>query len=140
MNEKTLEDLPSALLRNCETIKEVSEQFQLAASALAAKAAQMQRERSRRPRRRAVPNPPAPVAGLLHGFARELAAKVNAIDALLTPDQRERLRAVAPGFVHAVLANEADVVKLVQVLLGGSPEAAAFCITFCLPLLEQRFA
>jgi hypothetical protein len=127
-------DLPSELVQTSEMIQAFNVQFQQAIDALQNATARVQRKRARRPK------PPAPIAGMLHGFAREVAAKVNAIAALLSPEERERLRAAAPGFVRGVLANDPDVVRLVQVVLGGSPGAAAFCISYYLPILEQRFA
>jgi len=124
-----------------EMIRAFNEQFQQAIDAMQAATERLQRERAQpKAPRRAAPNSPAPVAAMLHGYARELAAKVNAIAALLSPDERERLRAVAPGFVRGVLANDPDVVRLVQVVLTGSPGAAAFCITYYLPIIEQKFA
>jgi hypothetical protein len=138
-NAKALVEL---LKSNNETIKVFREQFQLAIAALQTAAARIQHERAQRKisRHREAPKQPAPVAGLLHGFARQLDAKVKAIDQLLTPDQRERLRVIAPGFVRGVLANDPDVMRLVQVVLGGSAGAAAVCIGCYLPTIEQRFA
>lgn len=138
MNEKSIVEQ----LQLTETMKAMDAQMKLVIDALQAKAAQLQRERTRPvpSRRHAETKPVAPIATQLHGFAQQLDAKVRAIASLLTPEQRDKLRAIAPGFVHAALANDADVVQLVQILLGGSPEAAAFCIAFYLPLLEQRFA
>ena len=96
-------------------------------------------ERAPRPERTKI-EPPPPVAALLHDFARALAAKVDAVAAQLAPDQRARLRAIVPGFTCAVLANEPDVVELVNTALAYPPDVLAFFITFSLPTLERRFA
>lgn len=104
-------------------------------AAMRRRAAQLSKQRVRR--RAAMP---PPVAGLLHGFARTLADKVEAITALLPDDIRERLRVIAPGFVRATLANDPDVVQLFAMLLATEPDEAARWLVEQVDLLEQRFA
>ena len=104
-------------------------------AAMRRRAAQLSRQRVRR--RAAMP---PPVAGLLHGFARALADKVEAISAQLPDDIRERLRVIAPGFVRATLANDPDVVQLFAMLLATKPDEAAGWLVEQVDLLEQRFA
>lgn len=83
---------------------------------------------------------PPPVAGLLHGFARALADKVDAISLRLPDEARERLRALAPGFVRATAANDPDVIQLFAMLLAATPDEAAHLLVEQVDLLEQRFA
>lgn len=104
-------------------------------AAMRRRAAELSKQRVRR--RAAMP---PPVAGLLHGFARALADKVEAITALLPDDIRERLRVIAPGFVRATLANDADVIQLFALLLAAEPGEAARWLVEQVDLLEQRFA
>lgn len=85
------------------------------------------------------PAMPPPVAGLLHGFSRALADKVDAISARLPDEIRERLRAVVPGFVRSVLANDPDVVQLFAALLAATPDEAAHWLVEQVALLEERF-
>ena len=104
-------------------------------AAMRRRAAQLSKQRVRR--RAAMP---PPVAGLLHGFARALADKVEAISALLPDDIRERLRVIVPGFVRATLANDSDVAQLFAMLLAAEPEEVASWLVEQVDLLEQRFA
>lgn len=104
-------------------------------AAMRRRAAQLSKQRVRR--RAAMP---PPVAGLLHGFARALADKVEAMSALLPDDIRERLRMIAPGFIRATLANDSDVIQLFAMLLAAEPEEAARWLIEQVDLLEQRFA
>jgi hypothetical protein len=83
---------------------------------------------------------PPPVASLLHGFARSLADKVDAISARLPIEVRERLRLVAPGFVRATVENDPDVLQLFAMLLAATPDEAARWLVEQVDLLEQRFA
>ncbi len=85
-------------------------------------------------------SPPPPVSAELHGFGQSIAEKVAAIDRQLQPDERERLCALAPGFLYAVLRNEPDVEQAVTMLLAMDPGWAALWVRANLELLERRFA
>ena len=83
--------------------------------------------------------PPA-VASMLHGFTRALADKLDAISMRLPDEVRERLRAIAPGFVRATVANDPDVVQLFAMVLAATPDEAARWLVEQVDLVEQRFA
>jgi hypothetical protein len=96
-------------------------------------------ERARRPKG-ATPSLPAPITAFLTGFVEALTTKFEAIAAALTPEERARLRAIAPGFIRAVLHDESDVRAMVGLLLQMEPWLAAMIISAYLPDFERRFA
>lgn len=86
------------------------------------------------------PSLPPPITAFLTGFVEALTGKLEAIAAALTPEERERLRAVAPGFTRAVLHDEPDVRAMVGLLLQMEPWWAAMILSTYLPDFERRFA
>jgi len=96
-------------------------------------------ERARKPKA-ALPSLPPPITAFLTGFVETLTGKLEAIAAALTPEERERLRAIAPGFTRAVLHDESDVRAMVGLLLQMEPWLAAMIISAYLPDFERRFA
>lgn len=105
-------------------------------AAMQRRAAQLSKHHASR-RRAAMP---PPVASMLHGFARALADKVEAISVRLPDEVRERLRLVAPGFVRATVANDPDVIQLFAMLLAVTPDEGAHWLVEQVDRLEQRFA
>lgn len=105
-------------------------------AAMRRRAAQLAKQRARRQQAAM----PPPVARLLHGFARALAEKIDAIRARVPDEIRERLRVIFPGFVRATLANDPDVVQLFALLLTATPDDAAQWLVEQVNLLERRFA
>jgi hypothetical protein len=100
-----------------------------------------ERARRRKLARKAAPPPsPPPIVAFLTGFVGALNEKVQAIAAALPPSDRERVRAIAPGFTRAVIHDEPDVRALVGMLLQVDPDVAALFISTCLPDFERRFA
>ncbi len=97
--------------------------------------------RRRKHARKAAPPPsPPPIVAFLTGFVGALTEKVQAIAAALPPSDRDRVRAIVPGFTRAVLHDEPDVRALVGMLLQADPDVAALFISTCLPEFERRFA
>lgn len=92
-------------------------------------------------RKAAPPQPsPPPIVAFLTGFVGALNEKVQAIAAALPAGDRERVRAIVPGFTRAVIHDEPDARALVGMLLQADPEVAALFISTCLPDFERRFA
>ena len=68
------------------------------------------------------------------------AGEGEAIAAAMPSGDRDRVRAIAPGFTRAVLDDEPDVRALVGMLLQVDPDMAALFISTCLPDFERRFS
>jgi hypothetical protein len=100
----------------------------------------LQRNAARIKRQHSTAKAPAPIATKLHGFSRVIAAHVDAVAQRLQPSDRDRLLAIAPGFLHGVGASEPDVVDIVLALLQMSPDFASLWLRAHLDLIERRFA
>ena len=135
-NNETLTALAANTQSTREIVSGATALMDEVITAMRRRAAQLSRQRARRARAAM----PPPVAGLLHGFTRALADKVDAISGRLPDEVRERLRAIAPGFIRATVANDADVVQLFAMLLAAEPDDAAGWLVEQIDLLEQRFA
>ncbi len=97
-------------------------------------------ERVRRRKLARKPPSPPPIVAFLTGFVGALNEKVQAIAAALPSGDRDRVRAIVPGFTRAVIHDEPDVRALVGMLLQAEPDVAALLISTCLPDFERRFA
>jgi hypothetical protein len=139
-NESNTKALMAALEANAETTRDIvasaTAMMDDVTAAMRRRAAESTKSHTRRPRSAM----PPPVASLLNSFSRMLADKIGAINTRLPDEVRDRLRAVAPGFVRAVLENDPDVVQLFSMLLAATPDEAAHWLVEQVDLLEQRFA
>lgn len=135
-NNETLTTLATSAQATREVVAGATALMDEVIAAMRRRAAQLSRERARRTRTAM----PPPVASLLHGFSRALADMVDAISKRLPDTIRARLRAIAPGFIRATVANDPDVVQLFAMLLAAEPDEAARWLVEQIDLLEQRFA
>lgn len=84
--------------------------------------------------------PYVPVSKLMTGFMKLIAEKMAAIYVLLSEDEQQRVRRIAPGFVRALDTNTNFVAQyVVQTLLPMEPSVAAEWIRQSLDALEQGF-
>lgn len=125
-----VEAMVAALRRRAEEIQQRAQEIRDAERARRRKLA----------RKAAPPAKPPPIVAFLTGFVAALTDKVQAIAAAMPSGDRDRVRAIAPGFTRAVLDDEPDVRALVGMLLQVDPDVAALFISTCLPDFERRFS
>jgi hypothetical protein len=86
------------------------------------------------------PAPYVPVSKLMTGFMKLVAEKMVAIYLLLTEDEQQRVRRIAPAFARALDSDTNFIAQyVVQTLLPMEPTVAAEWIRQSLDALELGF-